>query len=70
MGFSRQVQKSRLPFPTSRDRPNPGIELASLESPALAGGFFITVPPGTLVDTVEVMLGTKQEKNCSRFHQQ
>ena len=26
----------------SRDLPNPGIELVSLESPALAGGFFTT----------------------------
>ena len=66
MGFSRQEQKSRLPFPTPGGLPNPGIKLAS---PALAGGFFNTVPPGKLVDAVEVMLGTKQEKNCSRFHQ-
>ena len=28
------------------DLPNPGIELSSLESPALAGRVFITVPPG------------------------
>ena len=33
-------------FPVSRDLPNPGIELASLGSPALAGRFFITAPPG------------------------
>ena len=26
--------------------PDPGIELTSLVSPALAGGFFITEPPG------------------------
>ena len=26
--------------------PNPGIEPASLTSPALAGGFFTTEPPG------------------------
>ena len=30
----------------SRDLPNLGIELMSLVSPALAGEFFITVPPG------------------------
>ena len=59
-----------LPFSPPGDRPNPGIKPVSLVSHSLAGGFFITVPPGTLVDTVEVMLGTKQEKNCSRFHQQ
>jgi len=31
---------SGLPLPTSRDLPNPGIELTSLASPALVGGFF------------------------------
>ena len=30
----------------SGDLPNPGMEPASLASPALAGGFFTTVPPG------------------------
>ena len=29
-------------FPSSGDLPNPGIELKSLRSPALAGGFFTT----------------------------
>ena len=28
------------------DLPDPGIEPAPLESPALAGGFFTTAPPG------------------------
>ena len=31
---------------SSRDLPNPGIKPTSLASPALAGGFFITEPPG------------------------
>ena len=44
--FSRQEYWSGLPFPTPGDLPNPGIEHASLVSPALAGGFFTTVPPG------------------------
>ena len=43
MGFSRQEYWSGLPFPSPEDLPNPGIELAS---PALAGGFFTTEPPG------------------------
>ena len=34
-----------MPFPTIEDFSDPGIELMSLESPALAGGFFTTVPP-------------------------
>ena len=45
MEFSRQEYWSGLPFPTSGDLPNPGIESVSLVS-ALAGGFFTTAPPG------------------------
>ena len=41
-GFSRQEHWSGLPCPPPRDLPNPGMELASLTSPALAGGFFTT----------------------------
>ena len=40
MGFSRQEFGSGLPLPTPGDLPNPGIEPASLATPALAGGFF------------------------------
>ena len=46
MGFSRQEYGSRFPFPPPGDLPNPEIEPASLMSPALAGGFFTTKPPG------------------------
>ena len=46
MGFPKQKYWSGLPFPTPGDRPDPGIEPVSLVSPALAGGFFTTVPPG------------------------
>ena len=42
MGFSRQVYWSGLPRPPPEDLPDPGITLASLTSPALAGRFFIT----------------------------
>ena len=35
--------RSRLPFPLPGDLPNPGIQP---ESPALAGGFFTSKPPG------------------------
>ena len=48
MGFSRQEYWSALPFPLPRDLLDLGIEPMSLESPALAGGFFTTVPPGML----------------------
>ena len=42
MGFSRQEYWSGLPFPLLGDLPNPGIELASLMSPAVVGRFFTT----------------------------
>ena len=42
MGFSRQEYWSGLPCPPAGDLPDPGIEPASLMSPALAHGFFIT----------------------------
>ena len=44
-GFSRQEYWSGLPFPPPGDLPDSGIEHAS---PALAGGFFTTEPPGKL----------------------
>jgi len=34
-----------VPFPSPRDIPDPGIESASLASPALAGGSFLTEAP-------------------------
>ena len=43
MGFSRQEYWSGLPFLSPRDLPDPGVEPAS---PAFAGGFFTTEPPG------------------------
>ena len=46
MEFSRQEYWSGLPFPPPWDLPNPRIKPASLQSPALAGGFFTTAPPG------------------------
>ena len=43
MEFSRQECWSQLPFPTPGDLPDPGVEP---KSPALAGGFCTTEPPG------------------------
>ena len=43
MGFSGQEYWSELPCPPPGDLLDPGIEPAS---PALAGGFFSTEPPG------------------------
>ena len=42
MGFSRQEHWSELPCSPPGYLPDPGMELTSLRSPALAGGFFIT----------------------------
>ena len=42
MGFPRQEHWSGLPCLPPGDLPNPGTELMSLLSPALAGGFFTT----------------------------
>ena len=43
LGFPRQEYWSGLPFSFPGDCPDPGIKPAS---PALAGGFFTTEPPG------------------------
>ena len=40
--FPRQEYWSNLPFPTPKYLPYPGIKVASLKSPALAGRFFTT----------------------------
>ena len=46
MGSSRQEYQSGLPFPSLGTLPDPGIEPTSPASPALAGGFSNTEPPG------------------------
>ena len=43
LGLPEQEYWSELPFPSPGDLPDPGIETAS---PALAGRFFTTEPPG------------------------
>ena len=55
MGFPRQEHCSGLPFPPPGDSPNPGIEPASLASPALAARLFITEPPGNNTIVVVVL---------------
>ena len=56
MGFSRQEYWSGLQFPSPRDLPDPGIEPASVISPALAGGFFTTSAPWEAWRTVRRLL--------------
>ena len=43
VGFFRQEYWNGLPFPSPRDRSNPGIKLTSLSSPELARGFWSNV---------------------------
>ena len=46
MGFNRLEYWSGLPFPPPGDSPDPGIDTAFPVSPALAGRFCTTKPPG------------------------
>ena len=59
MGFPRQGYWSRFPFPSPGDILDPGIEPISLASPALAGRFFTTEPPGE-----KCMVREKFPGNC------
>ena len=49
MEFSRQEYWSGFSFPPPGDLPDPGIEPTSPASPALAGRFFTSEPPGKLI---------------------
>ena len=55
MELSRQEYWSVLPFPTPGDLPNPGLKLASLAYPTLAGRFF----------TLETHLFTRYSNLCA-----
>jgi len=56
MEFSRQEYWSGVPYPPPGDLPDPGVEPVTLASPALAGVFFTTAPPGK---SPFVMLGAQ-----------
>ena len=58
MGFSRQEYWSGLPWPFPGDLPYPGIEPASLTSPALVGRFFTLAPPGKPLYKTEIIKPT------------
>ena len=45
-----------MPFPPPGDLPHPGIEPTSLASPALAGRFFIAMPPGKPYSSYYILL--------------
>ena len=56
MGFSRQEYCSVFPYPPLGDLPDPGIEPSPPVSPALAGRFVTTVPPGELFSSYNYTL--------------
>ena len=62
MRFPRQEYWSGLPFISPGDLPDPGIELAS---PALAGKFLTTEPPGKPMHS----LATKKIHLCETANQ-
>ena len=62
IGFSRQENWSRLPFPSPGDLPDPGTEPAS---PALAGGFFTTEPPRKPLREMGGILNDPREERTS-----
>ena len=66
IGFSRQEDWSGLPCPPPGDPPNPGIELASLTSPALAGGFFTRHHLGSPINVslLDQREGNKIDADC------
>ena len=65
MEFSRQEYCSELPFPSPGDPPNPGVKPVSLAFPALAGGFFTTVPLGKPSPlTIKLKFLSNSIENC------
>ena len=56
--FPRQEYWSGLPFSAPGDLPHPKIEV---ESPALAGGFFTTEPPGKSISSLSACSVVKME---------
>ena len=69
MEFSRQEYWSRLPFSTPGNLPEPGNKATFLISPALAGRFFTTRPPGNprvLVDSPIFIWRKGLKLVCSR----
>ena len=64
MGFFRQEYWNGLPCPPSWDLPDPEIEPTS---PALAGGFFTTEPPGKPLYICVCVCVYKTETQISSF---
>ena len=54
-GFSREEHWSGSTCPPPGDLPDPGIEPASLRSPALVGGFFTTTATWEALKTLSIL---------------
>ena len=71
MGFSRQEYWSGLLCPFLGDLPDPRIKPTSLASPALADGFFTTLPPGKcskdLILIVPNLKITRDNQMCPQY---
>ena len=68
MGFSRQQQRSGLSCPPPGDLPDPGIEPASLMSPALAGAFFTTSTTWKALHRLSVQFSHSAVSDSLRAH--
>ena len=65
MGFYKQELWSELLFPSPGDLPNSGIKPVS---PALAGGFFTTEPPGKPILYIAVYICQSKFPSSSYVH--
>ena len=58
--YPRQEYWSGLPFPSIGELPKPGIESLSPVSPAMAGRFFTTSPPGKPMSIISQFIKKKK----------
>ena len=68
VGFFRQEHWGGLLFLPPGNLPDPGIEPTTLTSPALAGGFFTTEPPGKPILTVRYCYSAFQKLSLEKMH--
>ena len=66
VGFSRQEYWSGLPFLFPGDLPDPGIKPMSPVSPAMAGRYFTTEPPGKPLHCLRLVFSCLQRAGIHR----
>ena len=67
MEFSKQEYRSGLPFPPPGDLPDPGIELKSLASPALAGKFLATSTTWEIMNALQAERDRNRDRHRGRL---